>query len=103
MKSRYPILAFVLMGLFCLSAIAQTQQTSRTVTVVGAVTEAGIYDMRYTRTLLRAVAMSGLQPTADKANVQVVRLKPQGANGLNLSDTITLDLNRILSGKERDF
>ena len=98
MKRRFPILAFVLVGLLSLAATAQTQQTPLTVTVVGAVDKPGIYQMPSTGlTLLQALAISGgLQPTANSSGAKVVRQAP----GAVL--TIPIDLRSILSGKQRD-
>jgi protein involved in polysaccharide export with SLBB domain len=98
MKRRFPILALVLVGLLSLAATAQTQETPRTVTVVGAVNKPGIYQMPTTGlTLLQALAISGgLQPTANSREAKVVRQAPGAAL------TISLDLRSILSGKQKD-
>lgn len=103
MKRRFPILAFVLVGLLSFEAMAQTQQPFPTVTVVGAVAKPGTYPMNSGLTLLKLVAMSGgLQKGADSSMIQVVRLKEQAAES-NLSEDIFVDYRRILSGKVRDF
>jgi len=104
MKSRFPIIAFVLMGLFSLAALAQTQAANQIVTVGGAVNKPGVYQMQTTGlTLLTLVAMSGgLQPSADSSMIQVVRLKEQAADS-NLSENVFVDFRRIMSGKVRDF
>jgi polysaccharide biosynthesis/export protein len=104
MKSRFPILAFVLMGLFSLAVSAQTGPASQTVTVVGAVKKTGIYQMQTTGlTLLQALAMSGgLQPTADSRRTKVVRLNLQAVDG-EITVTIPVDLRSIISGKQNDL
>ena len=103
MKSRFPILAFICLGLLSLEAMAQTPQTPLTVTVEGATWKPGTYQMNSGLTLLTLVAMSGgLQPSADSSMIQVVRLKEQAADS-NLSENIFVDFRRILSGKVRDF
>ena len=105
MKSRFLILAFVLMGLFSLAALAQTQPANQTVTVVGAVNKPGIYQMQTTGlTLLQALAISGgLQPTANSSEVKVVRQVPQKQRAAFADLTIPVDLRSIMSGKQRDI
>ena len=98
MKRRFPIFAVVLVGLLSLAATAQTQETPRTVTMVGAVNKPGVYEMPTNGlTLLQALANSGgLQPTANSHEAKVVRQAPGAAL------TISLDLRSILSGKQKD-
>src|SRR5688572_31834956 len=102
MKRLFASLAFAL--LLSSAALAQTQQTPRTVSVVGAVLQPGTYEMRSAGlTLLQVMAMSGgTRATADITKIQVMRLKQQAAGG-DLSETITVDLERIRTGRARDF
>jgi protein involved in polysaccharide export with SLBB domain len=102
-KRRFPVLAFVFVGLLSSEAMAQTPQTPLTVTVEGATWKPGTYQMNSGLTLLTLVAMAGgLQPSADSSMIQVVRLKEQAADS-NLSENIFVDFRRIISGKVRDF
>jgi len=102
MKRRFANLVFALS--LSSATLAQTQQTALTVSVVGAVSQPGTYEMRSTGlTLLQVVAMSGgTQATADRTKIQVVRLKQQAAGG-DLSETIKVDLDRIRKGKAKDL
>jgi hypothetical protein len=94
----------LLMGLFSVTALAQTQPAIQEVTVAGAVRKPGVYQMKDTGlTLLQVLALSsGLQPTADSSKIQVERLNQQSPDD-NATETIVIDARKILTGKAPDF
>jgi protein involved in polysaccharide export with SLBB domain len=91
----------MLMGLSCLAALAQIQPVSRTVTVVGAAKNPGVYPMRDTGlTLLQVIGMSeGFLPTARKSAIRIVRL-PQGTDDRLLEAIVNFE--KIMVGEAPD-